>query len=210
MPCPGCPAALAPAPPTRVKLGGSKPIRVLGPGRPIDPSFPAASGAGPPGWFWANVHPELGGPAPPGSRGSRGAHGPHLCLRVSTPAAAGSGLRSWPLGPSGSHGYWLCQARLQASPTGPRAPACSPPPTRALCFCPGAALFQGWHVGKVTSPFRSGPPTSRSRLCSQTPQGRAQEAAAQQACRGVRGHRRWRAGPRLCTPRSAGPASFQR
>lgn len=62
----------------------------------------------------------------------------------------------------------------------------APPPTRALSFCPGAALFQGWHLGKVISPFRSGPPTPRSRLCSQTPQGWAREAAAQQACRGVR------------------------
>lgn len=92
MPCPGCPVALAPAPPTRVKPGGNKLIRVPGPAGPLTP-FPAASGAGPPGWFWVSVHPELGSPAP------LGAHGPHLCLRVGAQLlqAPGCGPGPWPL-----------------------------------------------------------------------------------------------------------------
>ena len=158
----GCPVALAPTHPTRVKQGGNKPIHVPEPGRPLCPSVPAVCGARPLGGSGPVCIPNCVGPALPGSGSSMGAHRPHLCLRVGAPPAAGSGLRSWPLGPSGSRGASSARPACEHSPAGLPPPACSPPPTRALSFCPGSALFQGWHLGKMTSPVRSGPPPPRS------------------------------------------------
>nr|CAI9690248.1 unnamed protein product [Rangifer tarandus platyrhynchus] len=141
LPC--CPC---PGPPTRVKLGGNKPIRVPGPAGPLTPLSQLPLMPGPLGGSGLACTPNwaalpLQAPGAPGV----------LTGLTSVCGSAPQLLQAPGCGP----GPWAPLDLVVTGSARPACerpllgPACSPPPTRALSFCPGAALFQGWHLGKV-------------------------------------------------------------